>query len=554
MASTPKRFAGTIGPRLEFERPLDGDALLRKLWWAQRHRMAGGMTAGAVWMGAIAMVPVAMGRVVDSGVAQQSVRSFIFWTTAVAGLYLLEAVVWPIRHRFAMGLYERTLRWCHELVGERVLDPRGGLDDVYTPGELTSLITIDSRRVAALLDISCRGTGSVVTFVGVVGAMLVVNWQLAVLVLAGLLPLLYLMGRVMRSLERQNHALNRRLADSSAIAADFMTALRVVKGVGAEQEAIGAYERSTEQIVGSAVSTAKVRARALALDLVMPAVVITIVAWFGAHLVTTGGLSIGQLVMFSGWSVFMVVPLLTFSEVGRKWAAARAGARRLAAAFNVPVADSTSGRIALDSPAGHLTIGHLTLQSGEFVSVHASQHLMARVLDALRRREVPAGADEITVTVDGVPVGDLTVDSLRSTVLVAEHDAILFAGTLRENLRAARPDCSETEMLHALSAAGAQDIVEGLEGGLDGTVAEQGRSLSGGQRQRIALARAYLANAAVLVLVDPTSALDSFTEAEIVDHIRAMRTGRTTLVFTSSKALAAVADRVIELTDEQVAA
>jgi putative ABC transport system ATP-binding protein len=547
MASTHVRFAGGMGRPLEFQRPLSGDALLRKLWWAQRFRVLGGMTAGIVWMGAIALVPVALGRVVDSGISQSSAQSFAIWISVVIALYLFEVMAWPIRHRFAMGLYQRTLQWCHELVGHRALDAHGGLDDQHTPGSITSLITTDSRRVAALLDISCRGAGSIVTFVGVLGAMLVVNWRLAGLVLGALVPLLFVLGRVMHTLEARNHALNRRLAHSSAVAADFITALRVVKGVGAEREAIDAYERTTQAMVESALDASRVRARALALDLVMPCIVVTIVAWYGAHLVVIDAMSIGQLVMFSGWSVFMVVPLLTFSEMGRKWAAARASARRLAAAFNCEPADPHHGEVELVGAAGDVRLGSIHVCAGEFVAIEASQATTRMIVDALRRSAPESGNPYLPVNIDGVPIEKLTLSSLRSTVLIAEHDAMLFAGTLRQNLLIAKPGASEDELRRALEAAAAVDILSGLRDGLDGVVAEQGRSLSGGQRQRVSLARAYLARTPVLVLVDPTSALDSFTEAEIVDRIRAERQGKTTIVFTSSAALVDVSDRRISL-------
>jgi putative ABC transport system ATP-binding protein len=158
------------------------------------------------------------------------------------------------------------------------------------------------------------------------------------------------------------------------------------------------------------------------------------------------------------------------------------------------------------------------------------------------------------VFVDGMDLRDLSLESLRATILVAEHDAVLFKGSLRRNLLVARPDADERALHRVLEAAAAQDIVQSLDGGLDGPVSERGRSLSGGQRQRVGLARALLADPPVLVLVDPTSALDSFTESDIVQRLRIARAGRTTIVLTTSPALLDVADHVVVVADGVVRA
>ena len=129
---------------------------------------------------------------------------------------------------------------------------------------------------------------------------------------------------------------------------------------------------------------------------------------------------------------------------------------------------------------------------------------------------------------------------------VSAHEAELFDGSLGDNVRAAAPQDAAAERVDAaLAAADVADVAAALPGGLDGALGERGRSLSGGQRQRVALARALAADAAVLVLHDPTTAVDAVTEARIAARLRGLRAGRTTIVVTSSPALLAAADRVV---------
>jgi putative ABC transport system ATP-binding protein len=147
------------------------------------------------------------------------------------------------------------------------------------------------------------------------------------------------------------------------------------------------------------------------------------------------------------------------------------------------------------------------------------------------------------VELDGVPLRDLDPGRLRESVLVAEHDAVLFEGTVATNVGQA----PEAAVAEALEAAGAGDIPPGTP------VSERGGSLSGGQRQRVALARALAAARPVLVLHDPTTAVDAVTETRIADGISRLRRDRTTVLVTTSPALLAVADRVLLLHEGRVA-
>lgn len=142
-----------------------------------------------------------------------------------------------------------------------------------------------------------------------------------------------------------------------------------------------------------------------------------------------------------------------------------------------------------------------------------------------------------------MPLSTFQPAAIRTAVLVAEHDADLFEGTLLSNVSAAAGSADTVE--RAMVASGADEVARTLYRGADTTVTERGRSLSGGQRQRVALARALAADAPVLVLHDPATAVDAVTEAKIAAGLREIRAGRTTVVLTTSPALLAATDRVI---------
>ncbi|WP_146064751.1 ATP-binding cassette domain-containing protein, partial [Streptomyces sp. SM1] len=153
----------------------------------------------------------------------------------------------------------------------------------------------------------------------------------------------------------------------------------------------------------------------------------------------------------------------------------------------------------------------------------------------------------------GVRLDGIALARVRERILVADAEADLFAGPLREVV-AGRADASDEDVLRALHAAAADDIVRGLPDGLDSPVSAQGRSLSGGQRQRVRLARALLADPEVLLAVEPTSTLDAHTEATVADRLRDVRSGRTTLLVTTSPLVLARVDEVVFLVDGKVAA
>ena len=151
----------------------------------------------------------------------------------------------------------------------------------------------------------------------------------------------------------------------------------------------------------------------------------------------------------------------------------------------------------------------------------------------------------------GVSLSELERDFVRRSILVSDSNATLFSGPLRDELDI-RGTATEDDLLDAIETASAEDVIEALDDGLDTEVEERGRSFSGGQRQRLVLTRALVADPDILVLVEPTSAVDAHTEARIAERLRQHRAGRTTVVTTASPLMLDQADEVALLVDGQV--
>jgi putative ABC transport system ATP-binding protein len=195
---------------------------------------------------------------------------------------------------------------------------------------------------------------------------------------------------------------------------------------------------------------------------------------------------------------------------------------------------------------------NLRVAAGELVGVVAPRAAEAEALVKVLAATVPPDAYSGAVLVGGQRLDRLDVDQARRVLLVEPHRADLFTGSLRTNINAG--DAGPVELGEALRAAAADEVVAAHPDGLDHEVAERGVSLSGGQRQRLALARALLAAPPILVLHDPTTAVDPVTEHAIAHGLRALRRARTTVVVTSSPALLAVTDRVVVLDGGRVVA
>ncbi|MDX3517601.1 ABC transporter ATP-binding protein [Streptomyces scabiei] len=544
----------------------------RKVLWravgGQRRDVVVGAVLGMGHQTGEALVPVLIGLAIDRGVVDGDVPGLLLWLAVLAAVY----VGLSVSFRFSAKAGERAAvtaahRLRSALVG-RVLAPEGGAEEGRLPGELTNIATEDAKRVGAVamaLIVAFAATAGLV--VGAV-ALLRVSLALGLLVLLGT-PLLLWLGHLMsKPLERRSETEQERAAQASGVAADLVAGLRVLKGIGAERAAVARYRRVSQDSLASTLRAARAEAWQHGVVTLLTGALIALVALVGGHLAARGDIGLGELVSSVGLALFLVGPLGEFAWINAELAQGRASAARIAEVLDAP--GDVSGTPSADTPTPDAVEGRLTLRSvtcgtlrgldldiapGETVGIAVTDPADASALLRLLGRR--ADPDEGAVELDGTALTALDLTDVRAAVLVAEHDADLFEGTVLDNVTAALPATAPplpAGVTAAMAASGTDEVARALPHGVDTAVTARGRSLSGGQRQRVALARALAADAPVLVVHEPATAVDAVTETRIAAGIRDVRGGRTTLLVTNSPALLAVTDRAALLHDGRITA
>ncbi len=514
---------------------------------------------GAAHQTGEAAVPLLIGVVIDEAVRTGASGRLALWIGVLAGVF----VTLSMSFRFSLRSGEKASHQAaHEVrskLAARVLSADGGAAHGRLSGELANIATSDAQRVGQVnLALPIAFSAVVGVLVGAV-ALLRVSPVLGLLVLVAAPVLLGLAHVLGKPLERRSDAEQDRAALASGVAADLVAGLRALKGIGAEATAAQRYRVTSRSSMEAAIRAARSRAWLDGSMLAVTGVFLAIVALVGGHLAASGAITVGQLVAAVGLAQFLLWPLSIFSWVNGLLAQGRASAARVAEVLAAPPAvppgssplpPSVVGRLELDGVvSGSLRGVSLTASPGELLGVVARDPADAVSLLAVLAREVDPSAG--TVALDGVPLSTVEGTALRSAVLVAAHDADLFEGSVRDNVAAGRGqvDGSQADeaLRAAMDAARVDDVARALPDGVDTVISARGRSLSGGQRQRVALARALAAAPPVLVVHDPTTAVDAVTEVSLAAGIKRVRAGLTTIVVATSPALLAAADRVVFL-------
>ncbi|MFF9488120.1 ABC transporter transmembrane domain-containing protein [Streptomyces sp. NPDC014676] len=523
---------------------------------AIRGRRRGVVAASLLGMGhqtCEALVPVIVGVVIDEAVAKGSSGTLLRLLALLAVVFAALSTCYRVGARITEAAGERATHRLRLDLAARVLDPRGGADADRLPGALTSIATNDARRVGAAVTALSYGASALAALAVSAVALLRISVPLGLLVLLGIPPLLWLGHRISGPLERRSETEQERAAHASGVAADLVMGLRVLKGMGAEPAAVARYRRTSQDSLAAALRAARSRAGHEGAVLALTGVFIAVIALVGAYLAMRGSISVGELVAAVGLAQFLLGPFQLLTFVNAEFAQGRASARRIAEVLAAPAAVEPGGAALPGAVAGRIRLRGVTLGALRGVDLDLGPGLTGVVtgdpaaardlLRCLARESDPVGG---VVELDGVPLTGLDPDDVRRAVLVAPRDADLFETSLLDNVRGGA-DADTAAVEAALAASAADDVARLLPDGADTVLAERGRSLSGGQRQRVALARALAAGRPVLVLHDPTTAVDTVTESRIAARLRETRGDRTTVLVTTSPALLAVTDRVVVL-------
>lgn len=525
----------------------------RYLWWlvrSQPGRSAAATLFGIVSLALPAVVPYLLARAIDDGLEPGDRVALFGWAAAVLAAGALDAWLNIARHRtmtrVRMDANFRTVK----VVAGQAVRLGASLRRQVAAGEVVTIGVGDVQTVATALTVIGPGVGAAVAY-GVVAALLLsVSPLLAAVVLLGVPVTGVLAGPLLGRLQGTETAYREAQGALTARIGDMAGGLRVLGGLGGKELVAGAFRRDSRRLRDEGYRVGAVTSWIQALGLGLPTVFLAVVTWLAARLVAQGAISVGELVSVYGYVAVLVGPVAYFLEFGQQVGRGLVAARRVVRFLRL---DPLDGEGAHDAPA----------EPSALHDPESGVRVLPGRLTALAC-ERPADAAEIVdrlgrYTPSDTTWGELRLDEIalaqvRERILVADHEADLFAGTLREVVLGRRADAGDTAVARAVRAAAAEDVVRGLPDGLDSRIDAQGRNLSGGQRQRVRLVRALLADPEVLLAVEPTSALDAHTEAAVARRLWDAREGRTTVVTTTSPLVLDRADTVYFLVDGKVEA
>lgn len=529
--------------------PLTSPAAL--LWWLaarQRGFLVAGAIAGTCAVVSMAALPYLLGQVVDTGL-QDGLTGHLWaqagWI-AVAGV--VGAVGNVVGHRLELQNWLHAAYRASQLVGHHVTRTGDAVTAELPTGEVVATVASDALRLGEMFYMASRFIGGVVAYVVVAVLLLRSSVPLGLGVLLGLPVVAAALGLVVRPLQRRQAAHRAAQGRLTTLGSDTVSGLRILRGIGGEDAFAARYAEQSQVVRAAGVRVARTQSLLDALQTLLPGLFVAGVVWYGARLAVGGEITGGQLVTFYGYAAFLTEPLTTATKMVQCTVRGVVGARRILTVLRVPVTGADpellpdgvaqvgpQDAIALSDAASGLRVRAGRLTALVSADPDETAHLAARLGQL--------ADDGGHVALDGRPLAELPRAQVRRRVVVAEATAQLFSGLLRAELDV-RGGADDAALLTALHVADAGDVLAAVPDGLDGLVEEKGRSLSGGQRQRVALARALAVEPDVLVLIEPTSAVDAHTEARIAARLAEARAGRTTVVVTASPLVLDHADEV----------
>ncbi len=572
-------------------------AFLRWLARDQWEVLACSLVVACLWTVPQALGPWVFGRAVDEGIIVGDAGAVARWVGLLAVLTLVGAGCGIAFHTLVVRSWVIALHGTTRLVTNKSLQLGHVLPRRTPTGEVLSVSGSDGDEFGGFLEVAVRATSQLVA-VGVVAVIVLRTSVLLGVVLLVATPLILLAATpFLRPMQRWQEIERSRTSDLTSQATDIVAGLRILRGVGGEARFGSRYAQQSQRVRAAGVRAGSWQAGVDALGVLMAGALLVGLMYLGVGQVAASRLSVGELIAFLGYALFLVQPLRTFFECAHKTTRALVSARKTIAVLGQePPWQAPDARARLrPDPRGDLVDeatglvvrpGRLTMVvagstdegaaladrlgrylpggSQEAISLDVPEGLRGRAARTererrrreraeLARRDEQAAGRTWGVTLGGVDLSRFDLACLRAALLVADAGGAVFAGTLRD---AVDPHgrLSRAQAEAALVAAAAEDVFDAVPGGWQGQLQERARGLSGGQRQRLVLARALALDPPILALVEPTSAVDAHTEARIAAQLPAARAGRTTVVTTSSPLLLRHADEIVLLVDGAVAA
>jgi len=533
---------------------------VRAIVRSQARGVTGASVSGLLWQTGAVGAPLVVKYAIDHGIVPHDHHALVVWLLVLLGVGLLEVCAGAFRHLYAIRNRSHSDARVRDALFAHALRLDATYHDRVGPGELLSRASSDAQHIARMMDAIGHTIGYVLTVVAVAVVMLTLDAELALFVLIPV-PLISVGAWLYsRQYERGTRRLQESWAEASTLVEETVSGIRVVKGLGAGDALSERFRGRSREVRDRALHLARLDAVFIPLLEMLPLLGIAAVLWLGGRRVGHG-LTLGSFVAFNAYVVMLVWPMRVLGQRVTTVQKALAAGARITEVLEAepqlresrhPHELEARGDIRLEGvrfghEGDHSVLDGLDLHvaPGESLAlVGATGSGKSTVAGLLARLYDP---EDGRVLLDGHDLRDLRLADVRRAVALVFEETFLFSESVRENIRVGRPDAGDDEVRRAAELAGAAAFVDELPDGYDTILGERGFSLSGGQRQRIAIARAILADPAVLVLDDATSAVDATKEHEIRAALAEVMRGRTTLVIAHRPATIALADRVAVL-------
>jgi ATP-binding cassette subfamily B protein len=536
--------------------------------YVKRYRGRALGALGALTLAALTtlIVPVAVRRMIDFGFSDRGIHLINSYFLVMIGVAAVLALSSSLRYYLVTTLGERIVADLRGDVFAHVTGLSAAFFDEARTGEVISRLTADTTQIKAAVGSSVSvALRNLVLFLGASAMMVVTSPYLSAFVLAAIplivLPL-FAFGRAVR---RRSRFAQDTLADASAYAAELIGAVRVLQAFTNERLGIARFRGAVERAFIAARESIRARALLTAVAIFLVSSSVVIVLWVGAQQVIAAQITPGRLGQFILYAVLASSALGSLSEIGGEVAQASGAAERLFEILAIrPVIVRPARPLSLPtSSRGEVAFADVRFSYPTRVSAPALNSVSFRVLQGEKVAIVgPSGAGKSTIfhlllrfydpsagsiTYDGVRLADLDPAELRNRIALVPQDSVMFATSVRENIRFGRPEASDTDVTRAAEHAHAAGFIAAMPKGFDTPVGERGVTLSGGQRQRIAIARAILRDAPLLLLDEATSSLDAESETQVAAALADLMQGRTTIVIAHRLATVLSCDRILVL-------
>ena len=441
--------------------------------------------------------------------------------------------------------------------------------DTHQTGVLLSTITDD---VSTVQDFVSSSTLSILvdllTILGMLGLMFWLNWDFTLIVVAITPFLLLFVARFRRAIRRATHEVRRRQSDIVDVLQTGLESVRTVQAFGAqdiEAARLGDVSRAT---VRAALGARRVKSLLSPIVAVVVASCTALVLWRGADLILAGTMTVGSLTVFLTYLAKFFKPVQDLAKMTNTVAATNVGLERIRSILDIGVGiaehpearepHALQGAITFEHVAFSYKPGAPVLSDvafsiapGQFVGlVGVTGSGKSTIVSMIPRFYDPTAG---RILVDETDIREYTLQGIRRQIAFVLQDTVLFRGSVRDNIAYGRPEATEEQIIAAAKLANADEFIVRMPHGYDTVIGERGATLSGGQRQRIGIARALIRDAPILILDEPTAALDTESERLVIEGLERLMKGRTVITITHRLNTIRDADTIIVLHDGTVA-